>query len=116
MLLVMRSTSNVRDCITFESKELASLTQPGLDRIPPAQGVLAVDAGTLEGVHLHCPSHDRTTTGVLLIFEQALISVEYLRNALHVGLNLIKWWTRRRPGPTASHLRVSGLHPARWRD
>src|ERR1700680_4809345 len=26
LLLVMRSTSNVRDCITFESKELASLT------------------------------------------------------------------------------------------
>ncbi|MGA2721577.1 MAG: hypothetical protein ABSG79_04105 [Bryobacteraceae bacterium] len=36
------------------------------------------------------PNPDGTTTGVLVTFEQAPISFEYLRNAVQVGLNLIE--------------------------
>jgi hypothetical protein len=36
------------------------------------------------------PNPDRTTTVVLVTFEQAPISFEYLRNAVQVGLNLIE--------------------------
>src|ERR1039457_3740367 len=36
------------------------------------------------------PNPDGTTTGVLVTFEQAPISFEYLRNAAQVGLNLIE--------------------------
>jgi len=36
------------------------------------------------------PNPDGTTTGVLVTFEQAPISFEYLRNAAQVGLNLVE--------------------------
>ena len=36
------------------------------------------------------PNADGTTTGVLVTFEQAPISFEYLRNAAQVGLNLVE--------------------------
>src|SRR5208282_6375856 len=36
------------------------------------------------------PNPDGTTTGVLVTFEQAPISFEYLRSAVQVGLNLVE--------------------------
>jgi len=57
---------------------------------PPAQGVLGVHAGPWQAFTYNVPNPDGTTSAVLVTFEQAPISLEYLRNAAQVGLNLVE--------------------------
>jgi hypothetical protein len=46
--------------------------------------------GPWQAFTYNVPNPDGTTTGVLVTFEQAPISFEYLRNAAQVGLNLVE--------------------------
>ena len=46
--------------------------------------------GPWQAFTYNVPNADGTTTGVLVTFEQAPISFEYLRNAVQVGLNFIE--------------------------